>query len=304
MTAQPKIIVNRAGNIVDAAFTKIAGKLLFFSYLRPFSYWDNYYGEHAEITNDFFRLLHYPTIQEHDDKGNIARKVTALGIDGLFPATYFSTSDALKSAGAHEKIWFIKPTYSTSGKGIQCLTHEELKTFELPRSHIIQEQVTNIELMNERKYTARAYVFVFNNKVYLYDDGFVMIHGVPYAPNATDSLTQVEHSGYADPDGAVKMMRMSELPHFSKKTEKLKKAMQTLKPVIANFIEASSATEYGLLGIDLLFDKNHKPTLIEINAKANFVHTELINSSLNVPFFAAVLNTLYTNQTDPRLTEL
>lgn len=304
MPAQPIKHINRARQIVEAAFNNIAGKLLFFSYLRPFSYWDNYYGQHPEITSDFFRLLPYSTIQKYDSKGFVAKKINDLSIYGLFPATYFSVADAIRSQQGSEKIWFVKPTYSTGGKGIQILTNDQLATFELPPHHIIQEQVTNLELINERKYTARAYLFVFDKKLYLFDDGFVMVHGVPYTERATDLATQVEHDGYTSPNSPIKMMRIAQLPEFSQKQARLKQAISVLKPVLDELIEATSNTEYGLLGIDLLFDKDNNPTLIELNSKANFVHTETINNSLNIPFFNAVLSTLYTSTPDPRLTEI
>ncbi len=304
MSAQPTILCNRARRIVDAAFIKVAGKLLFFSQLPPFSYWDNYYGEHPEITDIFFRLLHYPTLQRYDNKGFIASKISSLSINNLFPATYTSVTEVLNASHATEKIWFVKPTCSTSGKGIQCLTTKELALFQLPPHHIIQEQVAGIELINTHKYTARAYVLVFDKRVFLFDDGFVMIHGVPYSENATDFAVQVDHSGYTEIDSSIKMMRMAELSDFALKMAQLKQKMSLLKPVLSELIAASSAREYGLLGIDLLFDKHHTPTLIEINSKANFVHTDAINQSLNIPFFAAVISTLYSNVKDSRLIEI
>lgn len=304
MPAQPTIFCNRARRIVDAAFIKVAGKLLFFSHLRPFSYWDNYYGEHPEITEAFFRLLHYPTLQRYDNKGFIASKINSLNISDLFPASFTSVSDALDSPNATNKIWFIKPTCSTSGKGIQCLTAQELAEFQLPPHHIIQEQVAGIELINAHKYTARAYVLIYDKRVFLFDDGFVMIHGVPYSENATDFAVQVDHSGYTEVGSAIKMMRMAELPNFELKLAQLKQKISFLKPVLSELIAASSTREYGLLGIDLLYDKHNNPTLIEINSKANFVHTDTINHSLNIPFFAAVIGTLYTHIKDTRLIEI
>lgn len=301
--SQPKRLINRARSVVEAAFTKVAGKLLFLSHLRPFSYWDNYYGEHPEITSDFFQLLDYETIQRFDNKGNVAKIVTELGIEGLFPATYFSVEEALAS-GAQPRLWFSKPTYSTSGKGIVCVKHDQLADHELPRNHIIQAQVSDIELLNERKYTARAYVLVHHHRMYLFDDGFVMIHGPRYDENATDFAVQVDHAGYTEADSPIHMLRMVELPDYERKFDQLIKTMRTLKPVLREFIEASSPTHYGLLGIDLLFTRDHQPVLIEINSKANFVHTQAINDSVNSAFFAAVLSTLYTGHTDRQLTEI
>ena len=308
MNALPKQILNRANKNVETAFNNIAGKLLFFPYLRPFSYWDNYYGYNPDIPSDFFQLLDYPTIQRFDNKGRIAKKAAELGFHQLFPASYFSVEEALqaseKDADSATKIWFIKPNFSTGGKGIVCLTTEQLADYELPRNHIIQEQVTDIELVNERKYTARAYLFVHQHKLYLFDDGFVMIHALPYQEHSTDFATQVEHRGYTKKDAAVKMLRMKELPAYEKKHAALTAAMQQLKYVLEEFILASSDVEYGLIGVDLLFQTDHTPKLIELNTKANFVHTQAINYTLNIPFFEAVLSTLYTGSVDARLRKI
>ncbi|RUO62515.1 hypothetical protein [Pseudidiomarina insulisalsae] len=304
MSAQPEIIVNRASRIIASAFHQIAGQLLPFAYLRPFSYWDAYYGTHPDITPSHFRLLNYKCIQGFDNKGFIARKVRDMEIAHLFPPGFFSVGEALDYAQNKDCVWFIKPTYSTGGKGIHCLTTNELASYELPPHHFIQQQVDDIELVDGKKYTARAYVFVHDQKVFLFDDGFVMIHGKPYDPKATDFATQIDHRGYHEAGSAIKMMRMTELPELERKRAELQKAIILLKPILADFINASSKTEYGLLGVDLLFKANHEVRLIEVNSKSNFVHTELINNSLNVPFFAALLSQLYTGSIHPRFTQI
>lgn len=116
------ILVNRAENIVTAAFQSLEGQLLFFNALRPFSLWDIYYGINPSITPNWFQLLNYRTILAYDNKGSVARKIKEYGIDDVFPASYFSVAEALADAPSQETVWFIKPTYGTAGKGIECVT--------------------------------------------------------------------------------------------------------------------------------------------------------------------------------------
>lgn len=304
MPLPQQIRVNRAETIVHQAFQSIQGQLLFYQQLRPFSLWDLYYGINPSIAPHWFQLLNYQTILDYDNKASVARKVAEHAIENVFPNSYFSVADALASEPEDDTVWFIKPTYGTAGKGITCLTTTQLAKHHLAKHHFIQQQVTPIDLIDGRKYTARAYVFVHNKRLYLFDDGFVMIHGVPYQAQATDHASQVDHAGYHLADGAVKMTRIAELPEAAQKLAGIRAALQRLQPALENYLDASSMTAFGLLGIDLLFTPDHQARFIEINAKANFSHTEQINQQLNVPFFAAFLSQLYTERPHPRLQQL
>ncbi|MDN7124370.1 hypothetical protein J6I90_05715 [Pseudidiomarina sp. 1APP75-32.1] len=304
MLVAPQIITNRAAKVVHSAFDRLGSKLLPYRYLRPFSYWDNYYGLNPDITQEYFQLLDYATIQRFENKGYIARRVAELGIKNVFPKSYFSVADVFAEQPGPDAIWFVKPTHLTGGKGITCHTTESLKDLELPKHYFIQQQVTDIELYEGRKYTARAYVFIHNKKLYVFDDGFVMIHGLPYDEKSTDFATQVDHRGYHIAGSPIKMKQISELPHADRKLESIQNKLHRLKPVLAEMISKSSDVHYGLLGIDLLFTRTHDALFIELNSKSNFIHTELINDSLNSPFFSSFLTTLYTGEVDARLTQI
>ncbi|MGQ4276597.1 hypothetical protein ACQ5ES_06070 [Pseudidiomarina sp. E22-M8] len=304
MVVRPEIITNRASCNIHAAFKRISGKLLPYRRLRPFSYWDNYYGINTEITSHHFQLLDYKTIQRFENKGYIAEKIEKFGITDVFPKSYFSVADALASHPKDDAIWFVKPTHLTGGRGITWHTNDTLKSLDLPKFHFIQEQVDGIELYEGRKYTARAYVFIHNKQLYVFDDGFVMIHGTPYDEKSVDFAIQVDHRGYHQPDSPIKMKRITELPEAEKKLLSIQQQLQKLKPVLDEMIAASSPVHYGLLGIDLLFKRMNSAFFIELNSKSNFVHTELINESLNTLFFSSILTTLYTGEKDLRLTQL
>lgn len=100
------------------------------------------------------------------------------------------------------------------------------------------------------------------------------------------------------------MRRIAELPHAAQKRDGIRHTLKRLLPALDAYIQASSATAFGLIGIDLLFTPDHQARFIEINAKANFSHTKQINQQLNVPFFAAFLSQLYTERPHPRLQQL
>lgn len=301
----PKVYANRATRIVEEAMRKLSLQFALLRHLRPFSYWDVFYGDHPAVNTDVFRLVSNAVLQRVDSKKFLVREAKRLGLEGhLVPYSFESVAEAQTLSRDADDIWFMKPSYSTGGRGIQCIKHRNIIALQLPDHHILQTQITDLELLEGRKYTARAYVFVFNKQVYCFDDGFVMIHGVPFDAASTDFAAQVDHSDYHQPDGCVKMATLADLPDYPAKIASIYSAIAQVKPILEPLITASSPYRYALIGIDLLFQQQNKVQIVELNTKANFVHTESINERLNVPFFAAFLSLLYLQNSHRRLTQI
>ncbi|WP_411360744.1 hypothetical protein [Pseudidiomarina sp. YC-516-91] len=301
----PKVYANRATRIVEEAMRKLSLQFALLRHLRPFSYWDVFYGDPPAVNTDVFRLVSNDVLQRVDSKKFLAREAKRLGLEGhLVPYTFESVAEAQTLSRDANSIWFMKPVYATGGRGIECIRHRELNRLQLPNHHILQTQITDLELFDGRKYTARAYVFIFNKHVYCFDDGFVMIHGAPFDAASTDFSAQVDHADYYKPDGCVKMATLADLPDYPEKLASIVSALAQLNPVLEPLITASSPYRYALIGIDLLFQQHNKVQIVELNTKANFVHTDSINERLNVPFFAAFLSLLYLQNSHRRLTQI
>jgi len=69
-------------------------------------------------------------------------------------------------------------------------------------------------------------------------------------------------------------------------------------PIFEEAIAATTQQRDILLGIDLLRLNNADVKFIEINAIPNFIHSQKINQSLNVPFFEHARRVVYGLRSD------
>ena len=237
-------------------------------------------------------ILDAPLRNELANKGKLALALKGKGINGLFPPTYFSVEEAL-SANSTADMWFVKNRHGAGGKSMRCLTSEQLKDCELGPYDIIQEGVADVSLVDDRKFTARIYLFIWNRQVFLYREGFMVMHGTPYDRNSTDYKVQIDHSGYFHGKNNIDLAPLSWHAHYRDLSERYETAAIRLLPVLARAVAASSNERYLMLGIDTLVTKSGGVNFIEINAVPNFVHTDEINQLVNVPFFKACIMRIF-----------
>jgi len=257
-----------------------------------FSYWVDFYGKNASAENTDFKLISSKTYNLAESKSWVARRLIEKEIHNLFPVTYFSTAEALEKSNGCQ-LFFSKPAHLSGGRGIECVTKEQLSEYTLPKPNILQEAVEDIHLIDKKKYTGRIYILIWNKKAYLFDDGFVVIHGVPYSSNSDSYDIHVNHAGYNKEDSAVEMRLLSSLDNFRRRRLELRCAARQLAPILEEQIAASSSEQYIMLGVDFLFLKNKGLKFIEINSIPNFIHSRHINENLNIPFFENAMRLMF-----------
>jgi len=257
-----------------------------------FSYWCKFYGENPEERADSVKLLEPKVYNRLESKATVSRLLNEHGITDVFPATFPSVEAAI-AYPEPVNIWFVKPFHLSGGRDIQVITTEQLPGFTLPKFNIVQAGIENIQLLEGRKYTARIYLLLWNQAVYLFDEGFAVIHAPQYQKGSTDYGVQVDHRGYESKESAVEMRILSELPNFDGLMAQAKENVLRIRPVLSEAIAHTSLTRYILLGIDLLRLEDDSIQFIEINAIPNFIHSPKINQLLNVPFFEHTMRVIY-----------
>jgi len=257
-----------------------------------FSYWCKFYGENPEEREGSIKLIEPAVYNKLESKGTVSKLLKTHGIEDVFPATFMSVKEAIAHTqaptpnhAAPVKIWFVKPFHLSGGRDIQVVETAALPDFELPKFNIIQAGVENIQLINGKKFTARVYLLIWNKQLYLFDDGFVVIHAPVYDEGSTDYSVQVDHRGYQSEKSEVEMRLMSDLPQFESIMANAAASLIKMKPIFEEAIAASSEKRYILLGLDFLLLKDDNIRFIEINAIPNFIHSKRTNELLNVPFF-------------------
>lgn len=261
------------------------------------TYWDTYFGQLPALENwakeaRVLRVIEKTAINPLSNKKKMPKMLADTGRAHLSPPTYDSVDEALGYVGEEVSIWFFKNAYGTGGKDMFCVLADDLSEAELPQHHVIQAGVQNLALIDGRKFTTRIYVLIWNGCTYLYDNGFLMIHGIPYDEASTDYRVQIDHVGYENPDGPIKMQQLVNYVDYKKFAPRFTELIRDIDPIFVDAKAASDRDSYILLGIDILLQASGDIKLIEINTFPNFLHTPEITEQVNVPFFEAVLLTM------------
>ncbi|MEO1396779.1 MAG: hypothetical protein AAFV90_28180 [Cyanobacteria bacterium J06634_5] len=297
-----KVQANRASKNFQQAATNLNQSCLEGLGDPIFSYWCKFYGENPDEQANSVKLLEPSIYNRLESKATVSKLLKEHNITDVFPATFLTVKEAI----AHPNpvnIWFIKPFHLSGGRDIQVVAAADLPHFKLPKFNIVQAGIDNIQLIEGKKFTARIYLLIWNQAVYLFNDGFVIVHAPQYDKESTDYSVQVDHRGYESDESPVKMMLASELADFVQIMAKAEESTRKIRPVLQEAIAASSHKRYIFLGIDLLPLNDGNIKFIEINAIPNFIHSPKINQELNVPFFEHAMRVMYGIGSD-RLTPL
>lgn len=210
-----------------------------------------------------------------DNKALLAKRLIRQGL--CHPMVYF---DSTHVPPIPHQLWYIKDPLATAGKSVKVVKYNQLKDAFKP-GNIIQEAVTDICVIDSKKFTVRIYILVYHNQIYLYPDGIMVIHGVNYSPKSQDYQVQVDHQGYTNPHSKVQMKPFSTYPLY---LPFMINIAQTAPRIFQAFSELLTADSfhYCLFGVDYLCRKNRTVALIEINDRPNLLHTPEINQKVNI----------------------
>lgn len=268
---------------------------------RIFSYWDTYHSNGIEPDlirrSDVVRTLPKRLTNPLSDKMLLGREIVKHGLSAQFPRTYESVDEALRFIDIEgTPLLFIKHRGGSAGLQVSCIKSSELINFQLERDYIIQEGVSDILLLENRKLEFRFYILVFNKSIYLSKHAFSYIHsGEKFDALSTDYLMQIKKTDgvYFRRDvgnDAIKVSPLFELENFKSYRDQLYKLSLAITPVLETVRQKSDDNSYILLGCDSISCQNGSMKLIEINTYPNLVHVDAkINELVNVPVLSSLL---------------
>ena len=218
-----------------------------------------------------------------DNKASMARALMAEGLSE--PRVYFRVQDVPTDAAS---LWFVKTPHRSGGRGIAVVRSADLGRFQ-GQGVIIQEAVQDLDLIAGHKYTLRLYVLAFRGQLYLYADGFAVVHGAPYQPGSCDPAVQFVHDGYLRADSAVRLLPLSELDQTNARLQGCAATLSQTFAVFRDRLKHEREFDYCLFGVDMLIRSDGRAVLVEINDRPNLVHTPLINRKVNIPMLRAMV---------------
>jgi len=279
---------NRGSAIFKAALEPLGGRV--YEQGDPYIdllYFDQYAGKvPPQQPGVHFTLIDRQRTIPLDNKATMAATLADAGL--VYPRVYFHDEDVPDEPGS---LWFIKDPMATGGRGITVVRREQIAEY-FNFGCIIQEAVQDIAVLNERKFTLRAYVLVNSGKLYLYPSAITVLHGAVYDPGSSDPMVQFEHSGYMEKDSPIKMLPFNEFSISRQVIANLEATIEQTFSAFSNFLKYEKKHTYCLFGIDSLVRSDLTTVMVEINDRPNLVHTKLINQQVNVPMVRAMMKVL------------
>lgn len=292
---------NRAVRLFEQAVHEVLREGLSLDMTTCLTYWETYGGTHLDVSDlpeniRVIKVIDRSIANRLSNKGSLADLLGVTNLQYLAPATYHSTQAALGHDKGHVDVWFFKPVFGTAGKSMYCVSNEELSDQNLPKHYVIQEGLSGLELRDRKKFTSRIYILIWNKTAYLYKNGFILTHGVPFDEKSTDYRVQIDHQGYSDPQSAVKIEPLNTYEKYTVFFHLIQKLAHDMLPVLRCCLDGSDRNTYIILGIDIIFLNNQSIKLIEINTSPNFVHSDEVNKKVNIPLFKAAIRILFDEQ--------
>jgi hypothetical protein len=238
-----------------------------------------------EITHE---IQHYPMkfVSFIDNKRTFFQLINPLNV-GL-PKTFFTLSEFTKNYKRGNN-YFLKYAGKNGGKQVfVCNTVSEVEEL-LSQKHdafIIQQEVPNMLLISNRKFVLRIWMTIFDNHYYVSSNGICIVHGSPYMKDNLDRKIHVEH----DP-ATVKFIPYKECSFYRKSFSSVVSLLQKITPYLNQKLTLSKQC-YQVLGVDIIFDNQKHPYVIEINAWPNMVSYEQTSRSLKTEFFQNFISEL------------
>ena len=261
------------------------------------SYWDSYGGKALPDDAAAGYARHIQLIARRwtnplSNKRTFSDMLHEHNLQSIAPRSFDSAGDASAYANGTEMMWFVKNIFGTAGVDMHCVKTDELSLIELEDDYILQEGITDLALIDGKKFVTRVYLLCYNKSLFLSDKAFCVIHGEPYERDSTSYDVQINHAGYIDKNSSIRLIALDDCDYADTIMQRSDDLGRELKPVLADVFSASSEAHYAILGLDVLLENTGALRLIEINNFPNFTHTNRINEQVNIPFFSSVLDCL------------
>jgi hypothetical protein len=223
--------------------------------------------------------INSPAFLGLDNKDNFSRFMVNNNLS-YHPKTCVCSKGKLETPLPYEEdVYFVKNTSDVSygGKGIEIFNNtKDVKKYVKSHpeyNYVIQKNIKNPLLYDGRKGDFRFYLLLTlvegKLNVFIYKDGFLKQAPGKYDPSTIDRTIMLTNNTQRGKEKSLDNKLISELPdnHIitSKSRSVLKDFSLRLKDLIDKTVEDKSKLQLHILGPDLLFDKDYKPYLLELN---------------------------------------
>lgn len=248
-------MINRSNILKDILLEKgwIEGNI---NLMNNFTMWDTYL---SKIVDGKIMLLPRQKIRSIDVKSTFFKRLFVNNVKCFYPKTYFHIENTIINKN---KLYFLKNSYSTDGKHVYCINSDNkdfISTIKKPKEYILQENIENIYLLDDRKTVIRAYMIYINNKLYLYTDGNMVVMNDIYDERNTNIHVNIQNH--------YKCHSLSTLKDYNVIIKNIENNMKEVSKEFNSdlYHEDTEKDIFHIFGFDYILNKNLDPYVIEVN---------------------------------------
>ncbi len=244
----------------------------------------------TKVNNKLFQHYNMSEVAFIDNKYTFFKLLTDNNIKNI-PKTYFDINNIKQNN--KNKNYFLKYAGNNGGKNVFLYNN----IFKLSnhvnndlRPYIIQEEVPDMLLINNRKFVLRIWIVIVDNKFYITSNGCCIIHEHEYNKNSKDRKIHIDHD-----ISKISYSNYNEEPFYKDTMKKI----VLLNTNVCNIIKKKLRFKkncYQVLGLDIIFDNNLNPYIIEFNSWPNMSVPYDSYKSILKEFFTNFLNDIVINK--------
>ena len=183
------------------------------------------------------------------------------------PITYFNIDDILPNKTY--ELFFLKYAGNNGGKQVHLyndLTELRNHIVKDKRPYIIQKEVENMLLINNKKFVLRIWIVILNGNFYLSSNGCCIIHSNDYNKDNLNRFVHIEHNN--DCVTSIDNLHYNKCHFYENSFQKLKTILKSHCLVLKNELHVKSNC-FQILGLDVIFNNEYNPYIIEYNSWPN-----------------------------------
>jgi len=177
-------------------------------------------------------------------------------------------------------LYFLKQNGGTGSKGVNIYTYEKLIQQNI-NNRIIQKNISNPDLYDNKRYKIRQLVLVHKKKIYAHKDSWFTRSNINYCNSTYENLRDM-HIIYQHPGIIFELT--SALDNFELIFSNIKRSLVAFQKYYSKEIKSLLDNEFMILGFDYIVDNNKNVQIIEINHRSNYAHPKNVSEKCDVGF--------------------
>jgi len=226
-----------------------------------------------------------------DDKINLSE---IMGKSEYIPKWYLKYDDISKDTDPNQ-LFYVKKRGSTASKGVYLHKYSNMNIVDTSNS-VIQEDLNNPYLYENRRFKIRAYVLIFQNSIFINRKAWCSLGALDYR-KADDTTTpeDIEKINIIYQSPGRKWFNFKEIPDYEEIFTNMCNSCNDIYENFQDKISNYKDTEYSILGVDYVIDDLNQPFIIEINHRSNYAHPKEIVDTVDLPAIEDTFRVLIQN---------